>query len=242
MAVQLPELTEKEKTVILAMAREGPKTGYDFTQGIRRTKVNPTMSTATWEEVKKRLGLKGFRLIEERPKEKPEEDRGRPKKPYWLTGLGIIAAIKAGADPRTLKAITRDIGEFDENLATFFDLAAVLGKDMFSTYADRFLDVARPDGSIDIERAGKVSGPPILTDPIVRKGAMSLIAKNPKLRKAMEESIETTYRIYKKGGLEALADIDALTGESHVSTRVSSSRMQRQVETPDSEPESRPNG
>jgi hypothetical protein len=197
------------------MAREGPKTGYDFTQGIRRTKVNPAMSTATWEAIKKRLGPRGFRLIEERPKQKPEEDRGRPKKPYWLTGLGIMTAIKAGADPRILKAVTRDIGELDDNLISFFDLAAVLGKDMFRTYADGFLEVARPDGSIDIERAGKVSGPPILTDPVVRKGAMSIIAKNPKLRKAMEESIESTYRIYKKGGLEALADIDALTGEMH---------------------------
>lgn len=242
MAVQLPELTEKDRTVILAMAREGPKTGYDFTQGIRRTKVNPTMSTATWEEIKRRLGPKGFRLIEERPKERSEEGRGRPKKPYWLTGLGIMAAIKAGADPRTLKATTRDIGELDDNLATFFDLAAVLGKDMFSTYADRFLEVARPDGSIDIERAGKVGGPPILTDPIVRKGAMSLIAKNPRLRKAMEESIETTYRIYQKGGLDALADIDALTGELHQSAGESSSRVRRQMETPDSERESSPKG
>lgn len=212
MAAYIPELTEKEREVILTIAREGPKTGYDFTQGARKNKINPAMSTATWEEIKKRLGPQGFKLIEEL--QQNEGERGRPKKPYWLSMLGIFAALKLGANPKALQLIVRDLGQSDEVTDAFFDLAGIMGKAMFNTYADNFLEVARSDGSIDLVKLEKVGGPPILTDSVIRKKTIAILKKYPIFREAMEESIEQTYRLFKKGGLDALAgDVDALTGE-----------------------------
>jgi hypothetical protein len=110
------ELSPKEKEIILTLANEGPKTGYDFHLGgkVRRSLTGdsvrkPNMSSSTWDRIHKRLGpsklnlIKKYDIKRKKYDNKFSDEKGRRKDIYWLTKKGIKIALLNKANIKSIK-------------------------------------------------------------------------------------------------------------------------------------------
>jgi len=131
--IQMYELTELEKKVILTLSERGPMSGYDFHLGGKRQRGprKALMSSGSWNEIKKSLGPKGLRLIEpvKLRGSYSEDERGRRKDLYWLTVDGIFLALAYGANPEVLREHYQKVYGSDEYISFLFDLAKNLADD-----------------------------------------------------------------------------------------------------------------
>jgi hypothetical protein len=122
-------LRPSERKVIVALAKSGALTRYDFTLGGERVRGSRTalMSNATWQEVWKSIGSEGLNLI--------HHLRGRPKtvkrggKPIWLTEAGVYAALMLGASPRLLLENVKRYFPENQMLQCFVEASPYLNPD-----------------------------------------------------------------------------------------------------------------
>lgn len=101
-------LTDKEKEVVKCLGLQGPKSGYDFHLGGKeRNGRKPLMANSTWsEDILPRL-RDDLKIIC-RVKTKADNLKGRPKDEYWLTGLGIVEAMRLLVKPSELRKTIKD--------------------------------------------------------------------------------------------------------------------------------------
>lgn len=110
------ELTNVEEKLIRKLAEKGPLTGYDL-----HTKKPTIMSNAHWERLKKTTGPEGLNLIFEL------EPEGASK-PYWLTGPGIVQALRLEANPEHLEKYINEV--YDSEKAEVLMILTSVAKDI----------------------------------------------------------------------------------------------------------------
>ncbi|HEX9913619.1 MAG TPA: hypothetical protein VGB32_01760 [Candidatus Bathyarchaeia archaeon] len=126
------KLSEKEEKLIIVLAEKGPLTGYTI------HKKEGIMSNAHWERVKKAIGPSGLNLIF-------EIETDTTAKPYWLTGSGIVQALKLQAkstllekhikqvynpDKAEVLMILTDIAKEEKIIPVFWDYIGRLQENM----------------------------------------------------------------------------------------------------------------
>jgi hypothetical protein len=171
----MPQLTDIQKVVLLAMAREGPKTGYDFHLGGKRERPGrrAIMSSGTWwKYVLPAMGPEKLGLIApvKSKSNLAADERGRRKDLLWLTEKGIVYSLYFGASPELIKTNARRLNLSSKGIDFLCDYASGL--------EDRgiLLSVlAIPEGKI----------PPIPMDEKSFRAFANALDKHPELKRTL---------------------------------------------------------
>jgi hypothetical protein len=110
------------------------------------------MSSSTWVNLKKSLGLSEKNLIERvKVRDASSEDRrGRRKDLYWLNGRGIQVALIEGFDPDALLEKAEGIWEEKESFWTI-EFLCEAAKKMHPSFSRALLEmwISPPEGTAD---------------------------------------------------------------------------------------------
>jgi len=121
-------LREVERKVIMMLAGQGPKSGYDFHLGGRRERGHrkAIMSNGNWIKVLGHIGPKGLNIINRVNTlgSRETDERGRRKDLYWLTPKGITLSFLEDANPKVLLDYVKKYYPDSQEMQVFFHIAS----------------------------------------------------------------------------------------------------------------------
>jgi hypothetical protein len=206
-------LSPLEKKVIIILAEQGPKCGYDFhLRGKKeRRQRKAIMSSSHWENIKPHLGPSGLNLISSVNLRRfsSEDERGKRKDLLWLTQKGLLLAMNYGVNNNLLLQNLERVYPQDQNLHFIIEFKHVIGQKAYNLAINELF--ALPDFSTDslLKRLPTM----LMVNGLLKARGLSPNGDPVKLKKQSEAVMRKypeIYEIYEQFKRKTRSDIDAL--------------------------------